>query len=281
MLISTQHKSQADLVVGDFIKRAEQDYPSGHPKIFDRSRLLTKDEIQDYVMLYSQTPYQYILFVHCWAKLYLREKIEAAGLRFDQSLHNFEDVEFNFSYLMETQSVYYLDKAILNYSVTRNFRSQSFQIGNDIEKVRAYKRAFDSVHIFLRSFLDGTEAARLRGHLISSCIIITIARTCGQYSKEQSAKVYEGIDQIIRDSYVLKNLSLYKPGGGDSRILPLLIRLRCVRLIIWYGAKRIKRYRHRGSKEIVKTCLRLRKGLCLGPDAIRPCLFSAFDGPVY
>jgi len=38
---------------------------------------------------------------------------------------------------------------------------------------------------------------------------------------------------------------------------------------------------NRGSKEIVKTCLRIEVGLCLGPDAIRPCLFSVFESSVY
>ncbi len=37
----------------------------------------------------------------------------------------------------------------------------------------------------------------------------------------------------------------------------------------------------RGSKEIVKTCLRIEAGPCLGADAIRPCLFSVFESPVY
>ena len=37
----------------------------------------------------------------------------------------------------------------------------------------------------------------------------------------------------------------------------------------------------RGLKEIVKTCLRIEAELCLGPDAIRPSVFSVFEGPVY
>ena len=33
--------------------------------------------------------------------------------------------------------------------------------------------------------------------------------------------------------------------------------------------------------ELVKTCSRLESGLRLGPDAIRPCVFSVFESPIY
>lgn len=37
----------------------------------------------------------------------------------------------------------------------------------------------------------------------------------------------------------------------------------------------------RSGDDLVKTCSRLESGLRLGPDAIRPCVFSVFESPIY
>jgi len=239
-LVDRAREHDAQLTIGDFRKLGQANADSGHRAFFGQdSHLLTRDAIVDYAARYARAPYVYVLFVHCWGKLYDARIVREHGLRFNTALHNFEDVSFNFGYLAHADRVFFVNRVLYNYLVQPV--SQSFRIG-DGDHPRRYREAFAPVESFLRAHGrdDATELAR---HLYISCIIIMLIRSCGQSRAENAADVLRMVRDTVNSRDVREALPSYRPSGRDSRVLPILMRLRLARAIV--SVCRFKYARHR------------------------------------
>lgn len=240
-LIDSGRAERADLTIGDFRKLGQKNAASGYASFFaNRPRLLTREAIVDYAVRYARTPYLYTLFVHCWGKLYVSRIVKDNGLRFNVSLHNFEDVAFNFDYLGFTDRVLVVDQVLYNYLIQPE--SQSFRIGDGAHPWR-YREAFDRVESFLRTHAARPDAQDLARHLYISCMIIMLIRACGRSTRDHE-RIRTLVSQTVRNRDVRQALPFYRPSGHDSRVIPLLMRLELVRLIILVC--RFKYARHRG-----------------------------------
>ena len=83
------------------------------------------------------------------------------------------------------------------------------------------------------------------GHAYIVYTIIQLIRLCGQLTKNNYDVIYSFIDDFIRDSSIGKKIGFYKPSKGDSKIIPILIRLKLTKLLIQFCNNKAKqRYKH-------------------------------------
>ena len=109
-----------------------------------------------------------------------------------------------------------------------------------------YKQALANLSNFLKNCNSDADIRKEVGHAYICYTIIQLVRTCGQVNNNNKKKIYELIHGIINDSNVRDNLQFYSPSKGDSRIIPVLMKLRFVWPIIMvckYKANR--RYKKR------------------------------------
>jgi len=163
-------------------------------------------------------------------------------------LRTFEDVAFNFDYLNYTNKIFFLKETIYNHLIHDNYMSATMMIRNNPKEIFGYRQALVNISNFLNNCISGADVSREVGHAYISYTIIQFVRTCGQINNSNKKKIYKLIQEIINDSNVRDNLQFYSPTKGDSKILPILMKLKLYWPIIWVCKyKAYRRYGKGGS----------------------------------
>ena len=159
-------------------------------------------------------------------------------------MRTFEDVAFNFDYLNYTNEIFFLNKAIYNHLVHDNYASASMMMFNNPKILFGYKQALANISDYLKNCNSDANIRIKVGHAYVCYTIIQLVRTCGQINNSNKKMIYDLIHEIVNDSYVRDVLQFYSPSEGDSRILPVLMKLKLVWPIIEICKyKAHKRYR--------------------------------------
>ncbi|MBU2540190.1 glycosyltransferase family 2 protein [Patescibacteria group bacterium] len=254
LLIENYRRIKADIIIGDFRKINDNNNPdSGHGRILLESKLLTKKDIIDYVRCYLKKPNSFQLFAYSWGRLFKSSIIKNNDIHFDNNLRTFEDVAFNFDYLNHIEKASFLKETIYNHLVFNNYTSAAMAIGNHPEILFGYRQALIRIKSFLKDCGFGINIEKEVGHADIFLAIIQLVRICGQINSSNKKKTYEFICQIINDSNFRDNLRFYSPSKGESKIIPVLMKLKLVRLIIWMCQyKAFKRYKKLKKEDIIK-----------------------------
>lgn len=245
LLIENYNQYKADIIVGDF-KRIEDDNisGSGHDRFFSGSRLLTKQDIIDYTRYYLKKPNRFPLFTQSWGMLFKTSIIKDNNIFFNADLRTFEDMVFNFEYLKYTNKLFFLKEALYNHLFHDNYASATIKICDNPKVLFGYPQALVSAKDFLDNYCSDDELKKEIGHAYTCYTIIQLVRTCGQINNSNKKKIYEFIKEIINSSEIRENLQFYSPSKGDSKILPVLMKLKLVWPIIWVCKyKAYKRYK--------------------------------------
>lgn len=208
----------ADLVIGDFRKVIKGKH------ISSRNELLLSSDcefgslgIKYYASCYLDKPHLYPLFTYCWGKLYNRDIIKKHNITFNENLRYYEDVEFNFKYIKHIKNIYYVNKIVYNYHTGLNITKYSIDdyrnLAVVLETIRNYMYIYPS-HYF-----------------ITSSIIILL-----------KLNDYELVRRIINDAMIRNHIKSYNPTLNDSRIIPVLIKLRITWLLVLFCKLKYKIY---------------------------------------
>tara|TARA_B100000315_G_C14500717_1_gene552198 strand:- start:9 stop:1061 length:1053 start_codon:yes stop_codon:yes gene_type:complete len=245
MLEDIYRKTSANIVVGNFIKiRPNNSKTNFDPKLTDNV-LLDKKGIVNYVRNYLKKPNKYSLFSHCWGRLFNTLNIRKNNIRFDENLYTFEDVKFNFEYLLYIDELFFLNKPIYHHVLLENFTSATFNMNENPEKLFGYQKALEKAGIFLGSHNLNDNLISELGHAYMVYTIIQLIRLCGQLTKNNYDAIYSFIDDFIRNPPTSTNIEFYKPSRGDSKIIPILIRFKLTKLLIQFCNNKAKqRYKH-------------------------------------
>lgn len=255
LLIENYRRTKADIIIGDFRKINDNNSnpDSGHGRILLESKLLTKKDIIDYIRCYLKKPNSFQLFAYSWGRLFKSSIIKDNNMHFDESLRTFEDVAFNFDYLNHVEKVSFLKETIYNHLVFNNYISTAMAIGNHPERLFGYRQALIRIKSFLKNCGSDINIEKEVGHADIFLSIIQLVRICGQINSNNKKKIYKFIRQIINDPSFRNNLKFYSPSKGESKIIPILMKLRFVRLIIWMCKyKAFKRYKKLKKENIIK-----------------------------
>jgi len=253
LLMENYNQTNADIIIGDFKKVNDNNPNSGHNRVFPDSKLLTKQDIIDYTRWYLKKPNKFPLFAHSWGRLFRSSIVKNNSIYFDADLRTFEDVAFNFDYLNHTNKVFFKKKIIYNHLVHNNYISATMAIGANPKKLFGYKIALTKIKDFLKNCNSKVDIKKETGHANVCFTIIQLVRICGQINNINKKKIYKLINEIINDSNFRDNLQFYSPSGDDSKILPLLMKLRLIWPIIWICKyKSYKRYKKIRKESVTK-----------------------------
>ncbi len=231
-LVAYYRQYEVDMVVGDFHKFRYDHTGIDHEGAFPDSRLLTKQDIIDYTRSYLKKPNKRPLFTYSWGRLFKAVIIKEHNIVFDERLHTFEDVTFNFEYLKYTDRMFFLKRPLYNHLVHDNYASASLKIRRDPESLFGYRKAMARAAEFLEGCNAGIDVKREVGHAYTCYTIIQLVRTCGQINKENTATIRHFIKRFVHDPELAGHVPFYTPSKGDSRVLPILLKLKLARLIM-------------------------------------------------
>ena len=241
LLMENYNQYRADMTIGDFEIEGRRVGLRREKSLFPSNKILAKQDVVDYVRNYLKKPTGYSLFIFNWGKLFKSSIIKDNNIRFDTSLSVFEDIAFNFEYLRFINSVSYIKNKIYTYGIYNTITSAGMKI---YDNPVGYKIALESIKRFLKS--KDIDLSIVEREIGNACIFFTI-RTMVRFfvlnGDIDFKKVYKLISDMTNDSDIRQNLKLYTPSRGDSRVLPILIKLKLIWPIILvckYHARRIK-----------------------------------------
>jgi glycosyltransferase involved in cell wall biosynthesis len=250
LLVESYQASKADLIVGDFKKNKDGHWlESGHDAVLSSSKLLTKHNIQDYTKSYLRKPNRFPLFVYSWGRLFKSSIIKEHRIRFNAGLRTFEDVLFNFIYLKHANDMFFVNEPIYNHLVHENYASASMMISGNPEIMFGYKEALVAAGEFIAGNTADATTREDIGHAYVCYTIIQLVRICGQLSGSNKKKIYKVVRETVNETRLRTNLQFYSPSKGDSKMVPLLMKLRLVWPVIAVCRyKANKRYRKKKVK---------------------------------
>lgn len=226
-----QHKSE--IIIGNFNNNSSNGIVEKRKDVIhSKDKLLNKQDLIDYARLYLKKPNRYLLFAFSWGRLFKASIIKKYNIRFNEKLHTYEDVDFNFNYLKSTNSVFFLRKIVYSHNINNYFTSATMSLGTTPKKLLGYKQALVSISNFLKNNISHTEIKKEVGHADIFLTIIQLVRACGQINNLNKSNIYNFVKDVIHNLNLQNNLKYYSPDKGDSKIFPYLIKLKLVWPII-------------------------------------------------
>ncbi len=247
LLIKAYQQYDADLVVGEFNRIKNGDSGYGDNGIFSQSGPLLKQDIMDYTRNYLRKPNRFPLFAYSWGRLFKSSIIRNNNLVFNADLRTFEDVAFNFDYLIHVNKASLIKRAVYNHLVHENYLSAGMKISDNPQSLFGYQGAIAAIGRFLERSDSVAGAKKDVGHAYVSLTIIQLVRTCGQMNDKNKRAIYKLINQTVSDPALRDSLQFYTPAKGESKIIPILMKLKLVWPIIWVC--KYKAYKRYGTRK--------------------------------
>lgn len=249
-LVEGYNKSHADIVVGAFNKVKNGSIVS-QVRDFTDNQLLTKKDIMDYTMSYLQNPRRHQMLMSSWAKLFRSAIIKNNSVRYNTELRTSEDVAFNFNYLKNTETAYFINTIIYNQQKHSTYNSLSMRLlEEDPRSLFGFIAALDSVRGFLRDGCAEVEIDRAIGHYYIYHIVLYLIRVCGQMDNVNKYRVYGLVRELINAPDFRYHIKRYIPAEGNYKAIPLLMRLRLVLPVI--GVCLYEAYKLYGKRKFAK-----------------------------
>jgi len=233
LLMDSYNQSKADIIIGDASSIKNGILGPGYKGGFSDSKLLIKPAIVEYARYYLKKPNKFTLFAYSWGRLFKSSVIKDNNIFFNPDLRTFEDVAFNFDYLTFAEKIFFLKEPVYNHLIHDNYMSATMAVTDEPNLLFGYKQALSNIGKFLEKYNSKVVVKKEVAHAFVCLTIIQLVRTCGQIKCANKKKIYGFIREIINDRELRENLKYYTPSNGDSRILPILIKLKLLRLIIF------------------------------------------------
>jgi glycosyltransferase EpsJ len=225
----------ADVLVGSYIQIAGEFTKRSH--LLDIAKKFDSSDLQEYILKYIYEPYIYTMPVHCWGKLYLRDSVISAGVLFDESLDQLEDVNFNFSLILKGFSFEYTDQVLYQYHTNSFPNSLSAQSGDDPNALEQIQVAYIPVRALLEKWeIMGKieKSSNYTAHLFATTALLWLIRAGKKFGYQDWAYCEFKVSQIVSNSNLRRSMRFYREMPGTSRIIPFLVRLNLSSLLCVY-----------------------------------------------
>lgn len=255
-LLYAADEHDTDMVLGNFCKQ-EGSAPLIHqPVVFSpqggpflgECKILVGKELLDYTRHFLAFPSNHLVS-YCWARLYRRSVILEHGLKADENMRLFEDFAFNLDFLGKARRLVFINKPVYVYVLHERHVSASMAIINS-RRLTSDMQAFQNkLDVFLDAIgADNTAAERVRreaGHTLVHYAIIFLVRTCRQLRADNRLAIFREMREFVDSKIMRESLPCYEPRPGSSRVVPVLMRLKLIRLMAvickWKGNRRYGR----------------------------------------
>lgn len=238
-LLRGYEASRADMVLGNFCKLADGRQGGRQPVSFsldnrsfcESEAVLTRVQIAGFVRHFLKYPSNHLVS-YCWARLYRRELVERYGIRASDTMRLFEDFVFNLEYLRHAETIHFINAPLYVYVMHANHVSASMAIVNADSLLHDMRIFREKTAAYLAEQCPSANAAQEIGHALVHYLIIFIVRSCRQVTAGNRARIAAELGKLVAAPLVRENLAHYVPQPGNSRVLPLLMRLRAVSLMM-------------------------------------------------
>ncbi len=242
LLLSEAETQQADMVLGNFLKQENHGPELLQPavlsldgKIFDGERKeLDQRALLDYVRHFLNHPSNHLVS-YCWARLYRMSVIREQGLQANEHMRLFEDFAFNLAFLGKCKRLVFVNRPVYVYILRSAHASASMAILNASSLTSDMQAFRETIDRFMTEIgVDDTLASEVRrevGHTLIHYALIFIVRTCRQLNQSTRDQILDELRKFVSSPVLRQSLSCYRPRPGNSRLLPLLIKLKFVRLL--------------------------------------------------
>jgi len=241
-LIAGYNETRADLVMANFDKLVNDDqltvqrvsFSPENAAFVDESKILSRSECVDYVRHFLKFPSNHLIS-YCWARLYKLDVIRKNAITSNEKMRLFEDFVFNLDYLHYTNRLLFVNKPLHTYTMNTNHTSASMEILNAKSLLHDMSIFQSKTNAFLRMNCKSTDMSNLQkevGHALMHYVIIFLVRSCRQINNGNKKAIYEEIARLCKASLIKECVNCYTPSKGNSRIVPLLIKLELVHFIM-------------------------------------------------
>ena len=240
-------ETKADIILGEFCRVSEsgvQEFVMGLP---EERLLLDETGILAEAVRYLNASNRNLAFAFSWGRLLKSSVVLENHLRFEETLHTFEDVSFNFEFLKYANSMLMLKHTVYRHRIHSHFRSMSMQLSRDFDQLLAHLKMLEKAKDYLRC-KNRSEYLNEAEHCLVNLSIILMVRLCCSLNVRNFIYVYGSIAKLLYRPEMKQAIPYYKCPEGGSRILPMLMRRRWIVLILVvckYKAR--KRYVKKGK----------------------------------
>ncbi len=241
-LLSAAAANHADMVLGNFLKQENDSPPHPQPVVFSPdgepfqgdTRILSEGALVDYVRHFLNHPSNHLVS-YCWARLYRRALIVQHNLRADENMRLFEDFAFNLAFLGKAKRLIFVNQPVYVYVLRSHHMSASMSILDArslASDMQSFRRVIDTFMTELSVAKVLSAQVRLEvGHTLVHYAVIFIIRSCRQLAPETQARIYSQLRAFLSAPVLQESLSNYRPRQDNSRLLPILMKLKLVRLL--------------------------------------------------
>ena len=194
-----------------------------------KKNLIFKNFImQKYLLNLFKFHYKYLIFTHCWCKLYNKNLIKKNNLKFNSKMNQLEDTNFNFEYMYFANKIGYLNKNYYYHVIesSKNNSRESYNIDTSI--IYCLETLFLSIKKFikLKKFSNEKKLKDLLKHMIISIFIIFILRIFKNNDIKKFINFWK-IIKLSKNSRFLKDaFNYYRPKKDENKWIPLLFKKR-------------------------------------------------------
>ena len=232
-LVSRIKNHDVDLVIGDFVSVTDKKIQSLNSLYFSKTVNLNKIETNKYISFYLKRPNKYPLFAYSWGRIFKSSIIKKNNLFFNEELRTFEDVDFNFRYLMWTNEICFFNKNILNHTINDSYSSESMRIPDNPSQFLGFKQSLKSVGAYLEEMKINPNIKQEIAHAYVSYTIIQIIRLGLKHTNKNDLTIRNLLSSCVNDKILQDSLFYYSPSRGDSKIIPILIRFKFIWLLLY------------------------------------------------
>lgn len=254
VLTRLREKTGAGLIMSNFNKlensgqivRQPVTFRCGESPFAHDMRQLASPDMAAYVRHFLQYPSNHPVS-YCWAKLYDMSIIKQRNLMFRENMRLFEDFVFNLDYMCCTDKTVFVNDDLYTYTMHNRHVSTSMAIIDSNSLLRDMHVFREKTLAFLtppeHGAMNETDARKAIGHALAHYVIIFTIRSCRLITRHNKRRIRDEIRNVVNADIFRESLGHYQPSGGNSRIIPLLMRLRIIRPLIFFCKRRAtKRY---------------------------------------
>lgn len=212
----------------------------------DVIKILSEKDIVSYVRHFLRCPSNHLIS-YCWARLYKTAIIKENNIFSNENMRLFEDFVFNLQYLRHSKKIVFINEPLYIYTMNSNHVSASMSIvnaGSLLHDMSVFKtEAREFLELANTGDLSAFNINKEIGHALTHYVIIFLVRSCRQVAGHNRKKIYNEVDKLVNAPILKESLRYYTPSKGNTRILPVLMKLKLVNLIIFVCKhKAYKRY---------------------------------------
>lgn len=226
----------ADIIVGSYLKCSPNGTLTTSSHQTTTYGLLDEDFLSNYIRHYCLEPYKFTLLVHCWGKFYRRQFLAEIDIKFNDALHQLEDVNFNLNLITYKPRIIFINFVIYKYYVSSNAANLSSISGDSPRAIDGIITAYTPILKVLELYqsVQASNGDRLHQHLVATTALLWLIRTGRKFSRLTWNDRVDITRRYLSSETVRNCMKHYQIMSGTSKLLPFLYKINSPLLVVLF-----------------------------------------------